>query len=92
MFPEDGVLKVLGRLRALRHALVQIRDYGRRDGEPEGEAGLEGVARPDVADLRDVRLDDADAVSLDEPVPLPEHVFNAARSRADPLELEVEDG
>ena len=91
--PQERVLKVARRLAlpVLRHAPLDVQHDRRLHREPHGAARLERIAVPDRADLRHVRLDQRQPVPLDRARPHPQHVLDAPRRGAYPVQLKVED-
>ena len=91
--PQERVLKVSRGLPlpVLRHASLDVGHVRRLRRQLHGETRLERVAVRDVADLRHVRLDERQAVTFDRAPPHAQHVLDAPRRGAYPMELEVKD-
>jgi hypothetical protein len=89
---QQRVLKVPHRLAlsVLRHASLDVQYVRGLHRQPHGEARLERIAVRDVADLRHVRLDQRQPVTLDCARPHPQHVLDAPRRGAYPMQLEME--
>ena len=90
--PQQRVLKVARGLAlpVLRHAPLDVQHDRGLHREPHGEARLERVAVRDRADLRHVRLDQRQPVPLDRARPHAQHVLDAPRRGAYPVQLEME--
>ena len=92
--PQQRVLKVVRGLAlpVLGHALLDVRHGRGLHREPHGETRLERVAVCDVADGRDVGLDQRQPVTLDGASPHAQHVLDTSCRGADPMEFKVKDG
>lgn len=88
---QKGVLEVMLGARPLWYSFVEVGNFRWGERKRHWEAGLESIAIPDIADLRNVGLDKLETVALYQPTPLAQLFLDAASSRPYPLQLEVKD-